>query len=237
MAINYPTSLDALTNPTGADTLATTPHSTLHSDERDAIEALEAKNGITGSAVTTSDDYRLGKLEASVPPALVNGFKQWSWDLGTAPGSTRQTVSGTLYLVKFLAQRSETWTNVHFNVTTGGASSVGFGCLYTAAGARLSNASSGVATSANGLKTFPLATPTAVVAGTLYYVGFWTTTGTQPTIERHQGGAGGTPFSGNLNLAIPNLRFCTADTSLTTSAPANFGTQTANADALWVAVT
>lgn len=55
----YPSSLDNLTNPSSSDSLATGPHSTLHGDERDAIDALEAKLGINSSAVNTSVDYFL----------------------------------------------------------------------------------------------------------------------------------------------------------------------------------
>ena len=61
MATNFPTSLDALANPTGSDSLNTAGvvHSDQHSNANDAIEALEAKVGITDSAVTTSLDYRI----------------------------------------------------------------------------------------------------------------------------------------------------------------------------------
>ena len=49
MAINFPTSLDAFTNPTSGNTLDSPSHSQQHSDANDAIEALETKVGI-GSA-------------------------------------------------------------------------------------------------------------------------------------------------------------------------------------------
>jgi len=66
MAINFPTSLDTLTNPTATDTLDSPPHDTQHSDANDAIEALQAKVGIDSSAVTTSHDYKIGELETDV---------------------------------------------------------------------------------------------------------------------------------------------------------------------------
>lgn len=59
MAINYPTSLDNLTNPVSTDTTTAVDHALQHSNTNDAIEALEAKVGIDGSAVTTSHDYKL----------------------------------------------------------------------------------------------------------------------------------------------------------------------------------
>lgn len=59
MAINYPTSLDTLTNPVSTDTVAAVDHATQHANANDAIEALEAKVGVNSSAVTTSHDYKL----------------------------------------------------------------------------------------------------------------------------------------------------------------------------------
>jgi len=59
MAINFPTSLDTLTNPTPTDYLNSPSHSTQHANANDILEALEAKVGIDGSAVATSHDYIL----------------------------------------------------------------------------------------------------------------------------------------------------------------------------------
>lgn len=65
MAINYPTSLDTLTNPTSGQGLNSPSHATQHADANDAIEALEAKVGANSSAVTTSHDYKLGEVTGS----------------------------------------------------------------------------------------------------------------------------------------------------------------------------
>lgn len=73
MAINFPTSLDALTNPSPSTALAdlTIPHSQQHADANDAIEALETKVGIDGSADTASLDYKTANLGAgSYTPTL-----------------------------------------------------------------------------------------------------------------------------------------------------------------------
>lgn len=59
MATNFPTSLDALTNPTGSSSLTSPDHASQHADANDAIEALQAKVGVNGSAVTTSLDYKI----------------------------------------------------------------------------------------------------------------------------------------------------------------------------------
>jgi hypothetical protein len=74
--INFPTSLDTLSNPTSTDLLENAnpalDHDVQHSDANDAIEALEAKVGINGSAVTTSHDYKLSAVTGSAK-ALTSG--------------------------------------------------------------------------------------------------------------------------------------------------------------------
>jgi microcystin-dependent protein len=59
MATNFPTSLDALTNPTSGQALNSPSHSGQHTNSNDAIEALQAKVGVNSSAVTTSLDYKM----------------------------------------------------------------------------------------------------------------------------------------------------------------------------------
>lgn len=69
MAITFPTTLDTFTNPAGTDLLenatSALDHDVQHSNANDAIEALEAKVGVNGSAVTTSHDYKLGEVTGS----------------------------------------------------------------------------------------------------------------------------------------------------------------------------
>ena len=70
MATNFPSSLDALTNPTGSDTLASPDHAGQHADSNDAIEALQAKVGVDSSAVTSSLDYKVAqKVDKSLVDA------------------------------------------------------------------------------------------------------------------------------------------------------------------------
>ena len=66
MASVYPGSLDNFTNPASTDLLsaAGVSHADQHANANDAIEALEAKVGVTSSAVVTSHDYRIAQLEA-----------------------------------------------------------------------------------------------------------------------------------------------------------------------------
>jgi hypothetical protein len=70
VATNFPTSLDALTNPTSGDSLNSPSHAGQHADANDAIEALQAKVGVNNSAVTTTIDYKLRNLDAST---ITNG--------------------------------------------------------------------------------------------------------------------------------------------------------------------
>ena len=62
MSTNFPTSLDTLSNPSGAARLST-DHATQHANANDAIEALQAKVGVDSSAVATSLDYKVAQLE------------------------------------------------------------------------------------------------------------------------------------------------------------------------------
>jgi hypothetical protein len=65
MATLFPTSLDALHNPHSSLAVnAEGGHAKQHVDANDAIEALQAKVGINGSAVTTSLSYKIATLEA-----------------------------------------------------------------------------------------------------------------------------------------------------------------------------
>lgn len=59
MTTNFPTSLDALTNPTGASSLTSPDHAGQHTDANDAIEALQSKVGVNGSAVSGSLDFKV----------------------------------------------------------------------------------------------------------------------------------------------------------------------------------
>jgi hypothetical protein len=72
MATGFPSSLDALTNPTSSDALTSPSHADQHADANDAIEALQAKVGVNGSAVATSLDYKVSKpLNSDVLAAII----------------------------------------------------------------------------------------------------------------------------------------------------------------------
>jgi hypothetical protein len=84
LATNFPTSLDTLTNPDGTSSLSNPSHSEQHSNANDAIEALQIKVGVNGSANTNSLDYRLSQVESG---------GQVGVELGLA-GNNDVTISG-----------------------------------------------------------------------------------------------------------------------------------------------
>lgn len=67
MATNFPSSLDDSTTipAESASTKLSTNHVTAHQNIQDAIEAIEAKVGVDGSAVTTSHDYKLSEVTST----------------------------------------------------------------------------------------------------------------------------------------------------------------------------
>jgi hypothetical protein len=96
---NFPTSLDTFPNPTATtkEDAASFYHDVGHSDLGDALEAVEAKVGVTSSTVDTSYDYRMKKLyplssaQASEDDDFMDGsFTGWTTVEG---GSTTLTVT------------------------------------------------------------------------------------------------------------------------------------------------
>jgi len=61
MATTFPTTIDNFINPSTTDILGPT-HSVQHTNNNDAIEAIEAKIGINASGVTTTHDYKLNEV-------------------------------------------------------------------------------------------------------------------------------------------------------------------------------
>lgn len=126
MPINFPTSLDDFTNPTGTDEVATVDHAEQHSNVNDAIEALQAKVGIDGSADTDSHDYKLANpiswlpkpkdTRAVFPLAIFS-----SNDLQTSLSSGNAVM--ILYPVFLRKDTTYTEVNIQQNASTGGGNS------------------------------------------------------------------------------------------------------------------
>lgn len=66
MTTGFPTSLDSFTNPSGTDNLgsSTVPHAEQHANLNDAMEAVQAKVGIDGSADADSLDNKIATIQA-----------------------------------------------------------------------------------------------------------------------------------------------------------------------------
>lgn len=112
MTTNFPTNLDALTNPSPTDSMATVSHADQHADANDAIEALQAKVGVNSSAVTTSLDYRVTQLEgATVTPGGSDGHIQYN-DGGALGGSSSLTFDDTTGNVAVAGEVSATTLSV-----------------------------------------------------------------------------------------------------------------------------
>lgn len=130
-ATNFPTSLDTLTNPSGTDSVATVSHSGQHSNANDAIEAIEAKVGITASTPIT------GTVLA-----------------GTGAGTSVWTTFATttnLQSTNILATGSSTLQNFTFINATGTKATTTdfFSTIFTATNATTTNLFSTTASSTN----------------------------------------------------------------------------------------
>jgi hypothetical protein len=96
VATNFPTSLDALTNPISSDTLASPNHAGQHADANDAIEALQAKVGVNGSAVTSSLDYKVGlKANTASPTFTGTVVLPSTTSIGAVTGTELSYLAGT----------------------------------------------------------------------------------------------------------------------------------------------
>lgn len=100
MATNFPTSLDSLTNPTSSDTLASPDHAGQHSNANDAIEALQAKVGVDGSAVTSSLDYKVAvNTPAGVMQMYGGSSAPTGWLLCDGTAVSRSTYSALFAVI------------------------------------------------------------------------------------------------------------------------------------------
>lgn len=161
-------------------------------------------------------------------------WKAWSFDVALVGAGSTPT-DGVLQLALVHLPVAASITNVLLVVTTAGSSltaSNNIAGLWTAAGVKVGvTADQSGSWNSGGLKTMALTGgPFACAAGD-YYVGWWLNgSGTDPAFGRQ-----GSVAAVNGGLAAPNLRFATADGSLTNaaSAPGPFGAQTAASIGWW----
>ena len=84
MATTFPTALDDFTNPPGTTLLsgggnAALSHSGQHANLNDAVEAIEAKIGVNGSAITSSIQYKITDLATQLNTKTSNNTT-YTWD-------------------------------------------------------------------------------------------------------------------------------------------------------------
>jgi hypothetical protein len=75
---NFPTSLPSFTNPSAGNYLNSPAHATQHSSNNDETVAVATKVGITGSADTTSIDYKLSGIPASDKSTSLTGTETFT---------------------------------------------------------------------------------------------------------------------------------------------------------------
>lgn len=162
------------------------------------------------------------------------GWVTWTTDPAGCTGGTLLT-AGQLATAMLVVRQPTTISSVTVSLTAAGATltNVGF-ALYSASGALLtSSVNANGATLANfqavNNRTITF-TPQAMPAGK-FYVGFWVTGTTMPTLLRAANGSNalnvGTTLAGGIGM-----RFGRANTGLTTAAPAQMA-QTANDLGAW----
>ena len=126
MATNFPTSVDALTNPTTSDSLNSPSHSSQHADANDAIEAIETylldpftvlTAGTTAMALATNINAQVtpnanATFTTTVPSAgircslliLTSGASSYTITFGTGFRSTGTLATGVTTARYFMLQ-------------------------------------------------------------------------------------------------------------------------------------
>jgi hypothetical protein len=195
-------------------------------------------SGVTFSTSLPADDGNAATGTATGAPRVDHVHPRTRWkaaDVGwltwthdpAVPSSNSVPSSGVLQLARLHLPTAQTITNIILEVVTGGTNLVSgqcFAVLFSATGAKKGiTADQSAVWNTAGLKTMALGATYAAPAGDLY-VGWWAvhSGGTIPAFLR-----AGNTAAVNGGLVAPNLRFATADGSLTTTSPDPFGTQTA----------
>ena len=114
MATTFPTTIDSFTNITNPTTttletdVGGRTHSEFHNDYNDAIEAIEAKIGADGSAVTSSHTYKIETLETADAQNVKLSWNQTIAGNKTCSGTT--TLSGSVVGIPWITGEIKIWT-------------------------------------------------------------------------------------------------------------------------------
>jgi hypothetical protein len=166
-------------------------------------------------------------------PSEAAGLLGWAYDPVSCNGGAASP-SGVLTGTRVHLLRNSTVTNLVLILSAAGSALTNgqcFAVLYSTAGAVLGvTANQSAAWATAGSKSMALAGgPVAVTAG-YYDVAWWSVGTTPPQMLKSFNSV-----SINLNLAAADLRFWTANTGLTSTAPAR-STKAASSSAFWAGV-
>jgi hypothetical protein len=215
MATSFPTGLDTFYDPAGTDNLSSAGgigHAAIHTNVNDAVAALEAYVGVTGSAVTSSLTYKLNNVPAggyATPGFLRSPTSIATYNPAACANSTGSIGSHT-YLMPFTAPVSLTTTHVKYIVTAAGSTgTVSLYSLDSSDNGTLIASVTGSIFGSTGVITQSWAASATVTAGTRYAIGFTAAAGT-PTFQATSIAANSTetlavPFlTGQLSTATPS---------------------------------
>jgi hypothetical protein len=158
-----------------------------------------------------------------VSQASDRGYLAWSLPPSALSGGTALATAGTLYLTRIRRVPAGTVSNLVVLLSAAGVTLTAgqcFAALFDASGPWLRS-------------TADQATAPVTHTGGDLYAGLWFNGTTGPSIYRSSDTSSA---MNNAGLSSPNLETATADTGLTTTAPASFGAQTASSFHNWVAV-
>ncbi|HEY8999167.1 MAG TPA: glycosyl hydrolase family 28-related protein [Candidatus Saccharimonadales bacterium] len=161
------------------------------------------------------------------------GLLSQNMDIAMLSGNSVVPTAGTIFLAKMNIPVAITATNVLLWVAVAGSgltSGQNFAALYSGSGTLLAKTSDQSANWQNtGLQTMPLTAAQALNPGS-YYVAFWVNGTTLPAFRAGIGSA-----SVNAGLTGNAARFASANTGVTTTAPATLGTVSADGHSWWAA--
>lgn len=225
MSTDYPAGLDSFATP--GNNLGSNPHSTLHINAQDAIEALQAKVGIDGSGVTTSHDYKLSAITGSdvaisedststltnktidadnntISNIEVDNLKSGVLDTDLSTVAGTDTTLPSALAVKTYVDAQITASNLDFQADTGGALSIDLDSeVLTLTGG------TGVDTSGSGnAVTFAIDSTVATLSGTQNLTNKTLTT---PTLTLKQGSAPTPTAEGDLQWDTDDNAFKVGD--------------------------
>jgi len=99
MSSVFDSSLDSFVDPTATSKLNSPSHYAQHVNLNDAVEKIEAKIGVTGSATTTTHDYKLSGVTGTDKAVSKTGTETLTNKTLTAPALTKPVVTASTQTV------------------------------------------------------------------------------------------------------------------------------------------